>query len=92
MLDDSLNVLDGAPGVDMPPMDHVHKLRDEISKLQETTSVRRKDLLQLQDDFLTVHSERCPVQSGADVPSMDHLQKPRDGLTSVIYIVCAVSL
>ena len=64
----------GAFGVDMPTMDLAYGLRDAISALRETSSVIQKDLLQLQDGFLTWYSERSVVQSAADVTSMEHIQ------------------
>ena len=81
-LEDALNNLDGVLGVDMPWMDQVHELRAEISALLETSSVNQKDLLQPQDESLTLKSERS-VQSGADVTSMDHFQELRDEISSL---------
>ena len=77
-VEDSLNNVDGALGVDTPSMGHVHELRDEISALRETFFVNQKDLLPQQDEFLTLHSEQSAIQAGADVTSMDHFQELRD--------------
>ena len=54
-----------------------HELRDEISALRE------KDLLQLQDDFLALRSERSALRPGIDVPSMDHVQDLRDEISAL---------
>ena len=73
----------GVLGVNMPTMDHAHELRDAISALRETSSVIQKDLLQLQDGFLTLYCERSVVQSGADVTSMEHIQDLRDEISAL---------
>ena len=61
----------------MPSVVHVKELRAELLAMKRFF-VSQKDLLQLQDGFLALHSEWSAVQSGGEMESKHHVQVLRD--------------